>query len=107
MPFDAHAVRATYATVEEAFRGDVAAAASIHSLNGAWKFAFAENATVRITNFFELQYDCSAWKEIPVPAHWQLQGVESAFYVWVNGDLVGYSEDSSRQVHCSTALDVL
>lgn len=36
-----------------------------------------------------------------LPPDWQgqpvfisFQGVESAFYVWVNGDLVGYSEDS-------------
>ncbi|QGQ99429.1 DUF4981 domain-containing protein [Paenibacillus psychroresistens] len=146
---DAHAVRATFATVEEALRADVAGAASKHSLNGAWKFAFAKNAPARIANFYELQYNCSAWAEIPVPAHWQLQGydypqytnvrypwdgnediqspfapteynpvgsyvrtftvpsdwqgqpvfisfqgVESAFYVWVNGDLVGYSEDT-------------
>src|SRR5665647_181622 len=145
----AHAVRATYATVEEALHADIASAASIHSLNGVWKFAFAENAPARMANFYELQYDCSAWNEIPVPAHWQLQGydypqyvnvrypwdgnediqppfapteynpvgsyartftvpsdwqdqpvyisfqgVESAFYIWVNGDLVGYSEDT-------------
>ncbi|MGG1516341.1 glycoside hydrolase family 2 TIM barrel-domain containing protein [Paenibacillus oryzisoli] len=36
-----------------------------------------------------------------VPDHWQgqpvfisFQGVESAFYVWVNGELAGYSEDT-------------
>jgi beta-galactosidase len=146
---EAHAVRAAYATVEEALRADVEAAGSIHSLNGAWKFAFAENPQARIHNFYELHYDHSTWKDIAVPAHWQLQGydypqytnirypwdgnediqppfaptkynpvgsyvrsftvpsdwqnqpvfisfqgVESAFYVWVNGDLVGYSEDT-------------
>jgi beta-galactosidase len=32
------------------------------------------------------------WKDQPV--YISFQGVESAFYVWVNGDLVGYSEDS-------------
>jgi len=32
------------------------------------------------------------WKERPV--YINFQGVESAFYVWVNGDLVGYSEDT-------------
>ncbi|MDU0201751.1 beta-galactosidase, LacZ type [Paenibacillus sp. MAH-36] len=34
----------------------------------------------------------SDWKDLPV--YISFQGVESAFYVWVNGDLVGYSEDS-------------
>ncbi|MBC8081300.1 MAG: DUF4981 domain-containing protein [Gorillibacterium sp.] len=40
-------------------------------------------------------------RSFTVPANWQdkpvyisFQGVESAFYVWVNGDLVGYSEDT-------------
>ncbi|MFA9458954.1 glycoside hydrolase family 2 TIM barrel-domain containing protein [Halalkalibacter sp. AB-rgal2] len=32
------------------------------------------------------------WKDQPV--YISFQGVESAFYVWVNGELVGYSEDT-------------
>lgn len=32
------------------------------------------------------------WKDMPV--YISFQGVESAFYVWVNGDFVGYSEDT-------------
>ncbi|KAA2301191.1 hypothetical protein FY526_26285, partial [Clostridioides difficile] len=32
------------------------------------------------------------WKDRPVLLHFE--GVESAFYVWVNGELVGYSEDT-------------
>ncbi|MEK3883626.1 glycoside hydrolase family 2 TIM barrel-domain containing protein [Paenibacillus sp. PL2-23] len=119
------------------------------SLNGQWRFSFAESPDKRNTSFYQLDYDTSAWAEIAVPGHWQLQGydypqyvnvrypwiehddikapfaptnynpvvsytreftvpkawdgqpvflsfqgVESAFYVWVNGDLVGYSEDT-------------
>ena len=39
-------------------------------------------------------------KVFNVPAGWRrplyisFQGVESAFYVWLNGEFVGYSEDS-------------
>ncbi|WP_350020106.1 glycoside hydrolase family 2 TIM barrel-domain containing protein [Priestia flexa] len=33
-----------------------------------------------------------SWKNQPI--YLSFQGVESAFYVWVNGELVGYSEDS-------------
>lgn len=40
-------------------------------------------------------------REFTVPEHWQgkdvilhFSGVESAFYCWVNGEFVGYSEDS-------------
>ncbi len=32
------------------------------------------------------------WAGSPVYLHFR--GVESAFYVWLNGDLVGYSEDT-------------
>lgn len=146
---DAHSTMITYDSLEEALEGKLEQARSYYSLNGMWKFAWAENPNSRITNFYEQGYDSSAWSEIPVPSHWQLQGydypqytnvvypwveqedikppfaptkynpvgsyirtftvpvdwkdqpvfisfqgVESAFYVWLNGELVGYSEDS-------------
>ncbi|MDQ0198057.1 beta-galactosidase, LacZ type [Neobacillus ginsengisoli] len=146
---DAHATLMPYRTVEEALRGDRTSSDFYQSLNGVWKFSFAENPVKRIKNFFVAESDSSSWDEIKVPAHWQLQGydypqytnirypwegkedikppyaptkynpvgqyirtftvpkewkeqpvyisfqgVESAFYVWVNGDFVGYSEDT-------------
>ncbi|WP_233566609.1 glycoside hydrolase family 2 TIM barrel-domain containing protein [Cohnella endophytica] len=146
---DAHATLISHHSLEEALRGDRKSSQSYKSLNGKWKFSFAENPDKRIANFYEQQFDASGWDEIAVPAHWQLQGydypqytnirypwidseslkppfaptkynpvgsyirtfevpegwedqslfisfqgVESAFYVWVNGELVGYSEDT-------------
>ena len=45
-------------------------------------------------------------REFTVPEHWDgmdifldFEGVESAFYCWVNGQLVGYSEDSRLPAH--------
>ena len=45
-------------------------------------------------------------REFTVPAHWKgmdifldFEGVESAFYCWVNGELAGYSEDSRLPAH--------
>lgn len=119
------------------------------SLNGVWKFSYAENPEERIKNFYEKDFDCSEFADINVPGHIQMQGfdrmqyintlypwdgrehlrppyiskkynpvgsyvkefevdeklkgkrtfisfqgVETAFYVWVNGEFVGYSEDS-------------
>ncbi|MFC4808685.1 glycoside hydrolase family 2 TIM barrel-domain containing protein [Paenibacillus sp. GCM10023250] len=145
----AHATLIPFASVEEALQGDRSASRSRLSLNGTWKFAFAENPASRIADFYADGYDHSDWADIQVPGHWQLQGydypqytnirypweasealvqpfaptkynpvgsytrtfevpaewdgqpvfisfqgVESAFYVWVNGDLVGYSEDT-------------
>ncbi|PAF21343.1 beta-galactosidase [Terribacillus saccharophilus] len=119
------------------------------SLNGKWKFHYAQNPSARPADFYNAAYDCSRWDSITVPTHMQLegygtpqyvntmypwdgihdirppqvpmednavgsyvrhftvpkhmenmplyisfQGVESAFYVWLNGQFVGYSEDS-------------
>jgi beta-galactosidase len=146
---EAHATLMPYDSVEEALQGDRFASKHCKSLNGNWKFSFAENPEKRIQHFYAQDYDASGWDEIKVPAHWQLegydypqytnvkypwhgkedikppyapakynpvgsyitaftvpeawkdqpvhisfQGVESAFYVWVNGDFVGYSEDT-------------
>ncbi|QMV45185.1 DUF4981 domain-containing protein [Cohnella cholangitidis] len=146
---EAHATLLTHDSLEEALKGDRKLSRHYMSLNGLWKFSFAENPEKRIKNFYEQGFDHSQWSEIKVPAHWQLQGydypqytnvrypwidseplkppfaptkynpvgsyittfevpqgwrnrpvfisfqgVESAFYVWLNGELVGYSEDT-------------
>ncbi|MHC4170618.1 MAG: sugar-binding domain-containing protein, partial [Planctomycetota bacterium] len=115
------------------------------SLNGDWKFNWAEKPADRPAEFYKPGYDVSKWAEIPVPANWQMHGygrpiylnmrypypvnppfipheynpvgsyrrqfrilnrwkdrqiflhfdgVKSAFYVWVNGRKVGYSQGS-------------
>jgi len=145
----------------EVFRQNVLPAHSDHSyfrkfpgdcrvsLSGLWKFSCAENYESSIKGFEAADFDCHSWKEIPVPAHIQMQGydtpqyvntqypwdglerivpgqipkrhnptasyvkyfevpaqmrgesvfisflgVESAFALWLNGQYVGYSEDS-------------
>ena len=125
------------------------------SLDGAWKFNWVPKPEERPTNFFQTDFDDSAWKTIDVPSNWEMKGygvpiylgsgypfkmdpprvtdepptnwtafaqrnpvgsyrrtfelpadwtgrrvfihfdgVESAFYLWVNGQRVGYSQDS-------------
>ncbi|HEX8336927.1 MAG TPA: glycoside hydrolase family 2 TIM barrel-domain containing protein, partial [Pyrinomonadaceae bacterium] len=125
------------------------------SLNGRWKFNWVKEPSARPVDFYKPEFDVSAWKEIRVPANWEmegfgtpiflnitypfkrdapkvmgepprdwttyeernpvgsyrrtftlpagwagretflvLRGVNSACYVWVNGQKVGYSEDS-------------
>ncbi|MCC3373336.1 glycoside hydrolase family 2 TIM barrel-domain containing protein [Cohnella sp. REN36] len=146
---DAHATFITHASLEEALAGEQEKSSSYMSLNGTWKFSWAENPDKRVRGFESPDYDCGGWDDIPVPAHWQMhgydypqytnirypwserepieppfaptaynpvgayvrtfavpadwagqpvfisfQGVESAFYVWLNGELVGYSEDT-------------
>lgn len=146
---EARAAFTPFDTFEEVVRGDRSASRHTLSLNGSWKFHFAENPDGRPSEFFREDYDVSGWNEIPVPTQWQFhgydypqytnirypwseredirppfaptvynpvgsyvryfelpeewagrpvylhfRGVESAFYVWLNGELVGYSEDT-------------
>ncbi|WP_340110972.1 glycoside hydrolase family 2 TIM barrel-domain containing protein [Maribellus mangrovi] len=117
----------------------------VKMLNGNWKFNWAPKPDDRPVDFYKPDYDVSAWKEIPVPANWQLhgygipiytnivypfkvdpphiqhdnnpvgsyrrtftipetwegkeillhfEGIKSAFYLWINGQKVGYSQGS-------------
>lgn len=120
-----------------------------HSLNGSWKFSYANNPRQRHADFYQPEISCAGWDSIEVPGHIQLQGygrpqyvntmypwdgyellrppavsedhnpvgsyvkhfavppawknqhvhisfqgVETAFFVWLNGAFVGYGEDS-------------
>lgn len=119
------------------------------SLNGIWRFSFADTPEERIVDFYKNGYDINDFDQIKVPGHIQMQGydkcqyvnvmypwdgveeldrgeipkhynpvgsyvktfkvdsalqekrtfisfqgVENAFYVWLNGEFVGYSQDS-------------
>ncbi|RBP51068.1 glycoside hydrolase family 2 TIM barrel-domain containing protein [Arenicella xantha] len=115
-------------------------------LNGTWKFHWVEHPSLRIPEFYKLDFDDSNWSNIAVPANWEINGygipfyhshqcfkdgaippelpskynpvgsyrskfevpeswlnqqviihfgaVKSAFYLWINGQKVGYSQDS-------------
>lgn len=125
------------------------------SLNGQWKFHWVKQPSERPVDFYQVEYDVSAWDTIEVPSNWEMKGygtpiysnvtyphprqpprilgevppsftaasepnpvgsyrtvftvpsdwgaretfihfdgVASAFYLWVNGQRVGYSEGS-------------
>ncbi|MDQ8202166.1 glycoside hydrolase family 2 TIM barrel-domain containing protein [Pelagicoccus sp. SDUM812003] len=127
----------------------------IVSLDGKWKFHWAKDPASRPTDFYQTDFDVSAWADIVVPGNWQMQGygkpiytniaypfakdlprvtseppadffshqnrnpvgsyvttfavapemagkrlflhfggVKSAMYLWVNGEKVGYSQNS-------------
>lgn len=144
---DAHSDHVYYETMEEA--SGESALPLRQSLNGTWRFSYAENPGMRIADFYKTETDCGGFGYIQVPGHIQtqgydrnqyintmypwdgqeelrpphissrynpvgsyvryfqveealkgkriflsFQGVETAFYVWLNGTFVGYSEDS-------------
>lgn len=51
------------------------------SLDGVWKFAYAQNYAACDTLFSTAAADCHAWADIKVPGHIQLQGYDVPQYV--------------------------
>ena len=50
------------------------------SLNGTWKFNFAEDAPQAPLDFFNEGYDVSAWDDMKVPSCWEMQGYGYPIY---------------------------
>ncbi|MEX2371137.1 MAG: glycoside hydrolase family 2 TIM barrel-domain containing protein [Bacteroidales bacterium] len=130
-----------------ALQGQKEASANFISLNGTWKFHYADSPAERPVDFYKKNYRVRRWNEITVPGNWEFQGfgvpiyvnipyewtsepnppevpvahnpvgsyrrdfsipgtwnnkqvyihfgaVKSAFYIWINGEKVGYSQGS-------------
>jgi len=155
---DTHAVFYPYQDMKTALSNNERASEYYQSLNGKWKFKWAENPRMRPTHFQGIDFDDTDWDDIPVPCSWTVlrnedgslkydhpiytntawawkgnddiqaqdtlapsyvnavgtyrmqfviseswqnrrvylnfDGVEAAFYVWLNGEQVGYGEDT-------------
>ena len=51
------------------------------SLNGDWKFIWAKTPDEMIMDFYQTDYDVSAWKTLVVPAVWEVNGYGTPIYV--------------------------
>ncbi|MDH6453960.1 MULTISPECIES: glycoside hydrolase family 2 TIM barrel-domain containing protein [unclassified Streptomyces] len=148
-----HTTLMPYADTGQALAADRTRSPYRLSLDGKWKFAYADRPDERDTDFYRTDVDDKDWGTIPVPSVWQVhgydfpiyvnitypwwgpnglgeeaqppaaptrynpvgqyrrtftvpgnwsgrrtflhfEGVKSAHYVWINGELVGYHEDS-------------
>lgn len=49
-------------------------------LNGNWKFHWSNSPKERPLDFFRDDFDVSQWKELPVPANWQMHGYDYPIY---------------------------
>jgi len=76
-----HSTLIPFPDVETATTGDQNKSPFYHSLNGKWKFSYAENPDSRVRDFYKPEYDASGWKEILVPGNWQMQGYDKPIYL--------------------------
>ena len=142
----AKATSISFESKEAALKGKIQESNRYLSLNGNWKFNWSPVPELAPSDFFKTDFDASSWKEIPVPANWEMQGygipiytnitypfvpvappmppaadnptgcyittfetpkawsdmqitlqfggVSSAYYVYLNGEEIGYAEDS-------------
>ena len=52
-----------------------------YSLNGLWKFSYAEKPADAPAGFEAVSYDCRTWADIRVPAHIQMEGYDVPAYI--------------------------
>jgi beta-galactosidase len=75
-----HATLMPYANLQEALLAKRHASSLCLSLNGLWKFNWVPRPEQRPVDFYKPDFDASAWKEIPVPSNWEVQGYGTPFY---------------------------
>ncbi len=93
-----HASYFAYEDEAAARRGDKEASANYMSLNGKWKFNWVENADLRPDGFHSVDFDDSAWGEMPVPGIWELNGYGDPEYVNTGFAWRGHFENNPPQV---------
>ncbi len=134
-----------YDNYDDALNNNPEKSPNLIMLNGMWKFNWVIKPSDRPKDFYIPDFDDSDWREIDIPANWELKGfgvpiytdveypfpsnppyihhnynpvgsyrkkiviaeawvdqkvfihlggVRSAYYLWINGEFVGYSQDS-------------
>lgn len=69
-----------YGDVETALDNERAASPYFHSLNGNWKFYYAESPSQAPERFYESSFSSDDWNTIPVPGNWQMHGYGRPHY---------------------------
>jgi beta-galactosidase len=71
---EGHVPLVPYAGKQEALARNMESSASYLSLNGTWKFYYAETPEGTPAGFCETDFDDSNWPSIIVPGNWEMQG---------------------------------
>ena len=78
-----------FESADKALKADKKASARYLSLEGQWRFHFAQSHNEAPANFFSLQFDDSKWVNFPVPGLFEFNGYGDKIY-----KNVGYSWDT-------------
>lgn len=75
-----HAPFMLYADKSAAQANNYTKSSFYQSLNGTWKFVYAEKQANRIKDFYSTKLDDRAWSNIAVPSNWELKGFGTPIY---------------------------
>ncbi|OYU56535.1 MAG: beta-galactosidase [Chitinophagaceae bacterium BSSC1] len=75
-----HASFMLYTDKQDAQANNYAKSSFYQSLNGTWKFVYAEKQADRIKDFYSTKLDDHAWNNIAVPSNWELKGFGTPIY---------------------------
>ena len=69
-----HTVCIPFKSVDEALNLQKSKSENVLSLNGKWKFHFANTPEGTPNDFFKSNFNDKKWSEITVPSNWEMQG---------------------------------
>lgn len=76
-----HVFRVPFADPATALKGDFTQSPWYLTLNGKWKFSYADNPDKREKDFYQVTYQTGTWKDIEVPVTFEIQGYSYPIYV--------------------------
>ena len=76
----AHTEAISYATTDQALKDDPSTSPWYRSLNGTWKFNYVDKPELAPVDFYKTTFNDRAWKTIPVPGNWELNGFGIPIY---------------------------
>ncbi len=89
---DPHATIISFNDAESALKSRKSESPNYFSLDGKWKFFFANTPAERPAWFFKDDYDIRDWNEIDVPSNWQMKGYDVPVYTNIPFPFVMYRQ---------------
>ncbi len=75
-----HATFMVYDRTDDVITDDYSRSPFHQSLNGTWKFRYADRAAERMLDFYRTDLNDNKWDNIPVPSNWEIQGFGIPIY---------------------------
>ncbi len=75
-----HATFMLFANAYDVVKDDYNSSPYYQSLNGIWKFVYADKYANRIQDFYRTSLNTATWSDIQVPSNWELKGFGIPIY---------------------------